>query len=219
MRGAGSSLRRRAAAARGAALGSSLLLGAFLLAGGCAREAPDVQAVRKVSERYLQALVQKDVEEVKRLATVVVSMASVAGGRVLSIGPTERIRLRTLDSLLVAGEAEGRTADSLWSRATEADADSLFRRVRLLNRRQVVLRCAQRAAQSSLPESALTSGSPIELRRVVARVRYAGERVGPKPVDRELVLRLLRAGSGDWIVFSFYLTADDVWPSRVWPSR
>jgi hypothetical protein len=76
----------------------------------------------------------------------------------------------------------------------------------------VTIRCAQRAAQASLPESALTGAAPVELRRVRVRVRYAGERVGPKPVDREMILRLTRADRGDWIVFSLYLPADDPFP-------
>ena len=185
----------------------------LLLLAGCAREAPDVQAVRKVSERYLRALVRKDVAEVKRLSTVVVSMNSIAGGRVLSIGPPERARVQMLDSLTVVSDEARRTADSLWSAASEADADSLFQLVRRLNRRLVVLRCAQRGAQASLPESLLASRSPIELRKVMVRIRYAGERVGPKPVDREQILRLIRTGAGDWIVFSNYLPQDDVWPS------
>lgn len=200
-------------------LAAAALVAATLLLGGCARRDPETWAVRKVSERYLRALVRKDVQEVKRLSTVVVSMTSIAGGRVLSVGPAERTRLGTLDSLLAAVDRERRTTDFLWSRATDEKADSLFQAVRLLNRRQVIVRCAQRGAQASLPESALTSGAPIELRRVLTRVRYAGERVGPKPVDRELVLRLIRAGSGDWIVFSFFLGADDVWPWRSPRSR
>jgi hypothetical protein len=189
------------------------------LAAGCAREEPGARAVRTVSERYLRALVRKDLGEVKRLSTVVVPMTSIAGARVRSVGPPERTRLGALDSLMAAGEEERRRSDSLWSRADETTADSLFRLVRMLNRRQVMVRCAQRAAQASLPESALTSAGEIELRRVIARVRYAGARVGPKPVDRELVLRLLRAGRGDWIVFSLFLPSDDVWPWRDRPAR
>ena len=190
-----------------------------LLLAGCAREAPDVQAVRKASERYLAALVRKDVDQVKQLSTILVSMTSISGGKVLSIGPPEPGRIRLLDSLLAATDEERRLADSLWSRARVANAELLFQRARLLNRRHVVIRCAQRAAQASLPESLLTGDSPVETRRVTVRVRYSGERVGPKPVDREQVLRLLRAGSGNWIVYSFFLTADDVWPASGPASR
>src|SRR5512147_2138356 len=95
----------------------------FLLLAGCAREAPDVQGVRKASERYLRALVRKDVDEVKRLATNVVSMASIMGGRVLAIGPAERQRLSSLDSLLAATNRERDRADSMWARARDATAD------------------------------------------------------------------------------------------------
>jgi hypothetical protein len=183
----------------------------WLLA-GCAREAPDVQAVRKASNRYLAALVRKDVEEVKRTATSVVSMTSIVGGRVLAIGPAEPHRLATLDSLLNATDRERQRADSLWARARDETADSLFQRLRGLNRLYVTVRCAQRAAQTSLPESMLSGSARIELRRVRVRVRYAGERVGPRPLDREMILRLARAGRGSWIVFSLYLPPDDPFP-------
>lgn len=184
----------------------------FLLLAGCAREAPDVQGVRKASERYLRALVRKDVGEVKRLATNVVSMTSIMGGRVLSIGPAERQRLSSLDSLLEATDRERDRADSLWARARGAAADSLFQRLRWLNRRYVTVRCAQRAAQASLPESLPAGPAPIELRRVTVRVRFAGERVGPRPVDRTMLLRLVRTGQGKWVVFSLYLPPDDPFP-------
>jgi hypothetical protein len=176
------------------------------------REAPDVQAVRKVSDRYLRALVRKDVDEARRLATNVVPMTSVVGGRVLAVGPAEPGRLAVLDSLLDATDRQRRSVDSLWTRAREEEADSLFHRLRLLNRRRVVVRCAQRAAQASLPETLIGGSAGIELRRVRVLIRYAGERVGPRPVDREMSLRLLRAGRGGWIVFSLYLPADDPFP-------
>jgi hypothetical protein len=197
---------------RGPAFQCATLSAALFLLAGCAREAPDVQAVRKASERYLRALVRKDVEEVKRTATNVVSMVSVAGGRVLAIGPAERCRLAALDSLLAATARDRNAVDSLWGRASDEAADSLFQRLRFLSRRYVTVRCAQRAAQASLPESLSTGAMPVELRRVRVRIRYAGDRVGPRPVDRELVLRLLRAGRGDWIVFSLYLPSDDPFP-------
>ena len=187
-------------------------LAALILLAGCAREAPDVQAVRKASNRYLAALVRKDVETVKRTATNVVSMTSVAGARVLAIGPAEPRRMAALDSLLAAADRERRRADSLWALSRDETADSLFQRLRGLNRLYVTVRCAQRAAQASLPESSLVGATPIELRRVRVRVRYAGSRVGPRAVDREMLLRLVRAGRGDWIVFSLYLPGDDPFP-------
>jgi hypothetical protein len=201
-------MRRPSRALRGAAP----LAAAFLLLAGCARETPDVQDVRQASNRYLKALVRKDVDQVKRSATTLVSMASIVGGRVIEIGPAVGENVGVLDSLLEATDRQRARADSLWKRADDADADSLFRLVRLLNRRYVTLRLAQRAAHVSLPESLLTTTLPIELRRVRVRIRFAGDRVGPKPVDREMILRLLRAGRGDWIVFSLYLPSEDPFP-------
>ena len=183
-----------------------------LLLAGCARESPDVQAVRKASDRYLQALGRNDVGTLRTAATCVVSMNTVSGGKVLSIGPGERARVRALDSLLSVAETARRRADSLWSHASDATADSLHQQLRYLARRYVVYRNAQRAAQASLPESLVTGTTPIELRRVLVRVRFAGELIGPKPVDREEVLRLLRAASGRWIMYSLFLTPDDPIP-------
>jgi hypothetical protein len=192
--------------------GGAALAAALLLLAGCAREAPDVQDVRQASNRYLKALVRKDVDQVKRSATNLVSMASIVGGRVIQIGPAVGKNVGVLDSLLQTTDRQRARADSLWTHADDADADSLFRRVRLLNRRYVTLRLAQRAAHVSLPESLLTTSLPIQLRRVRVRIRFAGDRVGPKPVDREMILRLLRAGRGDWIVFSLYLPSEDPFP-------
>jgi hypothetical protein len=171
-----------------------------------------MQAVRKASERYLQALGRKDLETLRTSASCVVSMNTLRGGKVLSIGPAERTRLRALDSLLAVTDVARRRADSLWSHASDAGADSLYQQLRFLARRYVVYRNAQRAAQVSLPESLITGPTPIELRRVTVRVRYAGELIGPKPVDREEILRLLRAASGRWIVYSLFLTPDDPIP-------
>lgn len=199
---------------RGAALPLAAALLGILLA-GCAREAPDVQAVRKASERYLRALARKELEVLRTTSTCVVSMNTVAGGRVLSIGPAEPGRVAMLDSILATAETDQRRADSLWYRATPASADSLYRWRRRLGLRYVVCRNAQRAIQLSLPDTVVTRATPIETRRVLVRVRYAGALIGPRPVDREEVLRLIRAGSGRWIAYSLYLTRDDPMP----PSR
>ncbi len=197
---------------RGAALPLAFALAGLLLA-GCAREAPDVQAVRKASERYLRALARKELEVLRTTSTCVVSMNTVAGGRVLSIGPAEPGRMAGLDSILAAAETDQRRADSLWYRASPANADSLYRWRRRLGLRYVVCRNAQRAIQLSLPDSAVTGATPIETRRVMVRVRYAGALIGPRPVDREEVLRLLKAGAGRWIAYSLYLTRDDPMPA------
>ena len=47
------------------------------------------------------------------------------------------------------------------------------------------------------------------------RIRYAGSVIGPKPVDREMILRLLKAPSGKWIAFSLYTAEDDPRPDGV----
>ena len=158
---------------RGAALPLAFALAGLLLS-GCAHEAPDVQAVRKASERYLRALARKELEVLRTTSTCVVSMNTIAGGRVLSIGPAEPGRVAGLDSILATAESDQRRADSLWYRASPATADSLYRWRRRLGLRYVTCRNAQRAVALSLADSSVTRATPIETRRVLVRVRYAG---------------------------------------------
>ena len=42
-----------------------------------------------------------------------------------------------------------------------------------------------------------------------------GPLVGPRPVDKEEILRMLRVPGGKWIVFSMFLVADDPAPEMI----
>ena len=108
-----------------------------------------------------------------------------------------------------------RSADSSWARASDWNADSLFRWARVLSNRAAVYRNAVRAVPVSLPGSVVGSDSTLETRIVRARVRYAGPVIGPRPVDKEELLRLLRVRGGKWIVFSKYLVEDDPQPEMI----
>ena len=55
----------------------------------------------------------------------------------------------------------------------------------------------------------------LETRIVHARFRYAGPLVGPRPVDKEEIVRLLRVPGGRWVVFSVYLAEDDPRPEMI----
>jgi hypothetical protein len=59
----------------------------------------------------------------------------------------------------------------------------------------------------------------LEVRSVRARFRYAGPVIGPKPVDREETIHLLRVPGGKWIVFSVYLREEDPLPDLGRPQR
>src|SRR5439155_9646965 len=108
-----------------------------------------------------------------------------------------------------------RSADSSWAKASEANANSLFRRARIRSDQASIYRNAARAVPVSAPGAELGRDTLLEIRTVRARVRYAGPVVGPRPVDKEEILRLLRAPGGKWIIFSKYLVEDDPAPEMI----
>ena len=133
----------------------------------------------------------------------------------LKIEPALEVRMGTLDSLVRASIAGQHSADSSWARANDWNADSLFRLARVLSNRAGVYRNAARAVPVSLPGAMVASDSTVETRVVRMRVRYSGPVIGPKPVDKEELLRLLRVHGGKWIVFSKYLVEDDPQPEKI----
>ena len=195
------------------ALAPFLVLGVLL--GGCAREAPEVREVRKTTQDYLRALSRRDLKEIAERSTCLASTNSLVGGRVLEIEPVRQVRMGALDSLVRVSIVNQRSADSSWAHASDWNADSLFRWTRVLSNRAAVYRNAVRAVPVSLPGSVVGSDSTLETRIVRARVRYAGPVIGPRPVDKEELLRLLRVRGGKWIVFSKYLEADDPRPEMI----
>lgn len=188
---------------------------ALSIASGCAREPQEVHEVRLAAERYMSALASKDLAVIRPLATCVVSAQSVQGGNVLRIGPLRRLPVSTLDSLATAAGIAHQGAESLWVRATSDDREARFNEVRRIGRLEVVYRNALRAIALSRPGTLQDSRAPLEARAVWMRVRYAGSVVGPKPVDREMILRLLKAPAGTWIAFSLYTKEDDPRPDGV----
>ena len=184
-------------------------LAAGLLPAGCAREAPEVHEVRVATEEYLTALARRDVKVTQERSTCVAPANSLIGGRVLAIEPVQVWRRMVIDSLIRTTLIAQRTADSLWSLSSEAAADSLFRSARAMALQAAMYRNAARAARFSNPSLLLDRNALVETRLVRTRVRYAGPAVGPKPVDREILIRFLRVPAGKWIAFSFALPAED----------
>lgn len=195
------------------ALGAASL--ALIVAFGCAREPQETREVRFAAERYVRALARKDFDDIRRRATCLVPMQAVQGGNVLRIDPSKRLSLGTLDSLVTVSASEHRQADSLWIHSEGGDREALFDASRRAGRLHITYRNAARAVAASRPDSLHGSDTQLETRAVRMRVRYAGELIGPKPVDREMVLRLLRAPSGAWIAFSLYTVEDDPRPEGV----
>ena len=122
---------------------------AIALIVGCSREPHDRREVRIAADRYLTALAHKDLGAIQRSATCVVGMTSVRGGQILRIEEPRTLALGALDSLALAAERAHRSADALWSRVGEADADSLFQVRRRLAYLHSLYRNAIRAVNLS----------------------------------------------------------------------
>jgi hypothetical protein len=200
---------------RSSASSLSFAVALALLVTGCSREAPDVREVRKATQDYLHALARRDVKEIANRASCLFASNSFVGGQILSIEPTRRVRMGAIDSLARAGMSAQRKADSLWAHAGDATADSLFHLARVASFRNTVYRSAARAVTLSAPGRVVASDSTLETRIVRARFRYEGPVIGPRPVDREEIIRLLRAPGGAWIVFSVFLREEDPAPEMI----
>ena len=205
---------RMRSSARSAAPLLAILFVALLL-GGCAREAPDIREVRTSTEAYFKALQRKDVKEIAARSTCVTSTNSFVGARILNIQPAQHPRMAALDSLVRSSYAAQKMTDSIWAYATEATADSLFNRARYFSTLAAIYRNAVRAVPLSAPGTVIAADSTVETREIRARFRYAGPVIGPRPVDREQILRILRAPGGKWIVFSVFLTEEDPKPEMI----
>ena len=186
-----------------------------LLLAGCSREAPDIREVRKATDAYFKALERRDVKQIAERASCITSTNSFVGGRILNIRPTQHVRMAALDSLVRTSFAGQKTIDSLYAYATEATADSLFNRARYFSVVSSIYRNAIRAVPLSSPGTVIAADSTLETREVRARFRYAGPVIGPRPVDREQLVRILRAPGGTWIVFSVYPTDEDPKPEMI----
>ena len=193
------------------------LLGAALAAlpGGCAREHHETREVRLEAERYLAALARKDFDAIRDRATCLVAVQAIQGGHVLKIDDPHHTTLATLDSMVRFSAAAHRRADSLWVSAQGGDREALFQESRRAGRAHITYRNAVRAVTASRPDLLHASATPLETRVLRVRLRYSGPLVGPKPVDREMILRMLRAPAGKWIAFSLYTVEDDPRPDAV----
>ena len=182
---------------------------------GCVPESQETRGPRLAAERFLDALSRDDLASLRSRATCVVPSEAIVGGVVLRVETKRTVPLAALDSLARSAAAGHRALDSLWAIVPEAAADSLFRQSQLFARRNLLYRNALRAASLSLDGEEMPGTTMIRTCRIRARIRYEGALVGPKPVDREHVLRLLAAPGGRWIVFSAFLREDDPKPEPI----
>jgi len=174
-----------------------------------------VREARLAAERYVDALARKDLQQIRARSTCAASYQSLKGGNVLQVGDVHHVTVATIDSLArAAGEAH-RSADSVMVVAPDSLRDQLVKRAMMLSKLHFVYRSAIRAIALSRPDSLVGSNAVLDTRTLRMRVRYAGEAVGPRAIDKEVLLRLIRAPGGQWIAFSFYSKEDDPRPERV----
>lgn len=190
--------RRQGSAPTRIALPLAFLLAFALACSQCSSIPPDERAARSAAERWLEAMAFRDSSTAARTGVGRCPGPAFRGASILRVEPVRRLTSGALDSLAAAAEREERRSAAAFAAASEETAESLWVRAAEAGRRAQVARDARRAAAAS-------SGSPGTLRtcRIRARMRWGGPLVGPTPVDREHVVRVLAAPGGPWIVFSW----------------
>ena len=189
-----------------------------LVAAGCRPEDPAIHDARRALRHFTVALRAQNEAELRALATCVVEAAGVQDARLRHFESLRTIRLASLDSLAIRyGQAQW-IADSLYTAAPDStgDLEKRFERTRNLARRAALTRAALRAADQSMAalsapaKASMPAGSNPILQTIRAHllVRYAGAAVGPAPIDRDVVVRLLRAPAGPWVVYGYDLASD-----------
>ena len=138
----------------------------------------------------MNALVRKDVEEMRSRSTCAVSYQWVGGGSILQIGEPRRLTLGGLDSLRNLAAMTHRSADSAFVVADASRTEAAHQVALAKSRLHSLYHNAIRALAKSHPDTLLGSDAPLETRTVRMRVRYTGAPVGKKPSDTEQLLRM-----------------------------
>jgi hypothetical protein len=189
-----------------------------LSAAACDRESAEIREARGAAASFVSALKSGDAARLRAMATCAVSSEGVRDARLRYFEPSRRVTLSQLDSLLAVYAEEHRRADSLYASAPDSasNLEAHFERARDFGRRSAITRAARRAAERSVTPEPTTSAAArsapaaATLRTVRAHllVRFAGPAVGPSPIDRDTILRLLRAPGGTWVVYAWDPAAD-----------
>ncbi|HET9950631.1 MAG TPA: hypothetical protein VFS09_02430 [Candidatus Eisenbacteria bacterium] len=196
--------------------GRALALGVALLVGlaGCRPEPAEVREARPLLRDFATALRSRDEVRLRDLATCVVETAGVLDARLRYLEPLGDVRRAALDSLATLYRDAQRIADSLYTAAPDsaADLESRFDRTRSLARRAAATRAAVHAAERSGSASSVASRDAgretLRTLRAHLLVRYGGESVGPTPIERDTIVRMIRAPGGGWVIYAFDLASD-----------
>lgn len=193
-------------------LGLALLAG--LIAGGCRPEPPDLRDARAAVKEFSTALRRHDGERLRAMAACIVSTEGVRDARLRYLEPIRAVRAAALDSLVTLYTEAHRLADSVYAAAPDsaADLESRFERARNLGRRAAATRAARRGAEESRSDGVSSANTELKTIRAHVMVRFAGEAVGPAAIDRDTIVRLVRAPGGVWVVYAFDLASDSPGP-------
>lgn len=175
----------------------------ILVHSGCAGVSSDERAARAAAERWLEAAASGDSAEAAKHGVCRMPGSSFQGSTVLRVERVRRLIFATLDSLAGAAGVRARRAAAAFELATEVSAESLWLRRDRADRHAALWRDARRAVAASARGLASGSPDPIRSCRIRVRFRWGGPLVGPVPVDREHVVRLVAARGGPWIVYSW----------------
>ena len=207
MRGRSNTERRPLGALAALGVGATL---AVLIATGCRPDPPEIREARRVAKDFATAIRLHDAAKLRDIASCVVATDGIQDAHVRYLDPPQFIRPAGLDSLILLYAEAQRLADSSYSAAPDAAADleARFERARSLARRAAATRAARRAVDAS--RGGQTSGAQMEVKSIRAHllVKFAGGAVGPVPVERDTIVRLLHTPGGSWIVYAFDLASD-----------
>lgn len=183
---------------------------AALASSGCRLESPEIREAKEAAKDFANALRTHDAERLRAMASCVVPTDGIQDARFRYLEAPQTVRPAALDSLmLLYGEAQ-RLADSAYTAAPDsaADLEARFDRARSLARRSATTRAARRAVDASRSGEPPAPDAELKSIRAHVLVRFAGKAVGPGAIERDTIVRLLRAPEGTWIVYAFDLASD-----------
>ena len=191
-----------------------LVLLVSLSLSGCHSDPPMIRDAKVVAKEFSAALRRHDADRLRALAACIISTEGVRDARLRYLEPPLSIRAIALDSLAAHYASSHRMADSVYSSAPDSAAslEARFEQSRSMARRAAVTRAALRAADQSRSYAAPRGDVELMTIRAHVMVRFTGEAVGPDAIDRDTVVRLIRAPAGVWVVYAFDLASDSPGP-------
>jgi hypothetical protein len=194
---------------------------------GCATDPPDVREGKAALDVFLRDVRAHDAARLRARATCIVSTEGIRDARLRHVEPIRRVTVAALDSLVARYAVAQQEAESTYARTPDDNpsVEDRFHALREWGRRAETVRAARRAAEQSAREASQeddghasaalrgdAAADPLLSLRAHVLVQYAGPAVGPDRVERDVIVRLLRAPGGAWVVYAFDLASDPPGP-------